>query len=646
MSKIEMDIFFASDNNFVMHLCVAISSILCNSLPDESFNFYILDDNISPANRQKLLNLRKIKQFNIEFIKVDNELFKDCPQSSHCPQITRQTYYRYIIPKIKPELKKVLYLDCDIVAVSSLKELWNTDLGDKYCAAVQGLTDGYAFIQNARRVDVDATFNAGVMLINSEKWLKENIVDLLFENTIKLQEQDRLWLQDQDALNYTFKGNIIWLNPRFNFQQTSVPKCYHPIYSKEEMQYARKNICLIHYNSSNKPWKKHCDFYRDVYMKYLLVSGFYVDYFKFNFSKWVQNIFSIINKYDRKVITFLGLKLKLKKDMFSLFKIADSILSIGFISDYIDKKFSKIPHKHKFNDFGLLKYDYIPKGYDYYGFGNCVNIGDYIQSLAAKQYIDGDYTLIDRDGLNFYDGKPISMIMNGWFYLYEGNDLIPNNIDPLFISYHINNYSMVRKETLNHLKKYEPIGCRDYTTRNFLLINNIKAYFSGCLTTTLSKKYLKKNTERKGIIYCDFELENDKTDRKINNCIQDILNKYNNENIEKVEHTYPLTLNHEERFKKAEELLDKYSRAKLVITTRIHCALPCLALGTPVILIVKNWDKKRYNGLSKLFNIIGYNKNKKFMCRVEKDNNDFVTNPKNYLSVAKNLETTIDYWKR
>ncbi len=41
-----------------------------------------------------------------------------------------------------------------------------------------------------------------------------------------------------------------------------------------------------------------------------------------------------------------------------------------------------------------------------------------------------------------------------------------------------------------------------------------------------------------------------------------------------------------DRMKKAQELLDTYrDKAKLVITRRLHCALPCVAMGIPVILL-------------------------------------------------------------
>ena len=39
------------------------------------------------------------------------------------------------------------------------------------------------------------------------------------------------------------------------------------------------------------------------------------------------------------------------------------------------------------------------------------------------------------------------------------------------------------------------------------------------------------------------------------------------------------------RFTAAYQLIEMYASAKLVITQRIHCALPCVAMGTPVIFI-------------------------------------------------------------
>jgi exopolysaccharide biosynthesis predicted pyruvyltransferase EpsI len=50
----------------------------------------------------------------------------------------------------------------------------------------------------------------------------------------------------------------------------------------------------------------------------------------------------------------------------------------------------------------------------------------------------------------------------------------------------------------------------------------------------------------------------------------------------------------------ANDILNKYKSAKCVITSRLHAALPCLALGTPVLLINTQPDQYRFEGLKEL----------------------------------------------
>ena len=68
------------------------------------------------------------------------------------------------------------------------------------------------------------------------------------------------------------------------------------------------------------------------------------------------------------------------------------------------------------------------------------------------------------------------------------------------------------------------------------------------------------------------------------------------------------------RFTAAYQLMETYASAKLVITQRIHCALPCVAMGTPVIFInspvmpggggTKTKSSSRTVGLTPLFHTV------------------------------------------
>lgn len=306
-----MDIFFASNDNYVQHLSVAIASILVNSLPNEKFNFYILDGNISNKNKDILLSLKNLKDFNMEFIKVDEDMFKMCPITPECYHISNQCYYRYIIPWVKPELKKVLYLDCDIVVKDSLQDLWNVDLKDNYVAAVEDLC--LITNEDANRLETKHYFNSGVMLINNELWKRDNIIETLFKNTEEIHDKIR-WV-DQCVLNYTFKDKVLFVSPKFNVQHSAFGDTKYNMYTKEEIDFAIIFPVIIHYTGCEKPWHKKCchKLWKD-YFKFLKYTPYKKIYYTHKFKKFMKSflvsLFSLRNEKDTKILKCIGIKVK------------------------------------------------------------------------------------------------------------------------------------------------------------------------------------------------------------------------------------------------------------------------------------------------------------------------------------------------
>lgn len=273
--------------------------------------------------------------------------------------------------------------------------------------------------------------------------------------------------------------------------------------------------------------------------------------------------------------------------------------------------------------YGLLKYDENKKFF---------NIGDNIQSLAAKQFLPNVDIFLNREKLSEYKGEKLKLIMNGWFTHNIHNWIPSENINPLFISFHVNNTAapyILNSKGIDYLKAHEPIGCRDQFTVETLQSKGIKAYFSGCLTLTLDS-YKVADNEREDKIYIVDPLYSYPTFDKVTYNLKYFLRSIQKGTIFKLgkqrKHINRLIdssvlekaefINQEppsnrytddEKFKMAEELLHKYAKAKLVITSRIHCALPCLAMGTPVIFINgfdSFVDSCRFEGILDLFNRI------------------------------------------
>ncbi len=240
------DICFSCDNAYCEQLAVAIASIIENSESDEAFNFYILDGGISEYNKSRFLKLKKIKDFNITFIGVDYDEFIDCPMlkdknSAYSNyHVTKPTYFRYKISSFLPELDKVLYMDCDIIALSSLKELYTLNLNDNYVAMTRDIDNE----KESKRLSLSAYFNAGVMLINLKKWRECNIEQELFKFT--KQNEDTLLWQDQDVFNLVFKEKILDLENIWNFQ---IDHTLHSDVLNEEYQ----TIKILHFSGRHKP---------------------------------------------------------------------------------------------------------------------------------------------------------------------------------------------------------------------------------------------------------------------------------------------------------------------------------------------------------------------------------------------------------
>lgn len=273
-----------------------------------------------------------------------------------------------------------------------------------------------------------------------------------------------------------------------------------------------------------------------------------------------------------------------------------------------------------------------------YDYGVSVNIGDYIQSIAAMQYCKGfKVSYIERDSLSKYRGEKVKIIMNAWWRINKNNMIPSKDIFPLYISYHLDNPSMINSEYINYLKKYQPIGCRDTYTTKIIHNAGIESYFSGCLTLTLGKTYKNKHNYNFRIIYITDCKLCEKHIQLIMNYIKNITS-YTNYKIIYISHIYGKSINHKERYEIADKILRKYQSAYLVLTSRLHACLPCIAMNTSVILIKEKLDT-RFSGLIDFTNYIIINKTNTYINVLHKS--ETIYNPNTYKNYTRNLDKRV-----
>ncbi|WP_205475212.1 hypothetical protein [Nocardioides sp. SYSU D00038] len=173
--------------------------------------------------------------------------------------------------------------------------------------------------------------------------------------------------------------------------------------------------------------------------------------------------------------------------------------------------------------------------------------------------------------------------MHSLFGVRRGFPMHPN-LRPIFVSWHCNRRDMLTPEALDYLRTYGPVGCRDHTTVELLRSHDVPAFFSGCLTTTLDAVFpgaptagpdappayvdlRRRDVPEGGITYLhrDDEVPNRPFARNVRDAMA-LLERYRTD----------------------------HSR---VVTSRLHCYLPCRSLGVPVDFRPDDPDDVRFDGL-------------------------------------------------
>ena len=229
------------------------------------------------------------------------------------------------------------------------------------------------------------------------------------------------------------------------------------------------------------------------------------------------------------------------------------------------------------------------------------NIGDDIQCYAAARLLGRVDVVLDREHLDEVEGgEPIAAVMNGWFLHRKWNWPPANCLRPHFVAFHYAEYRMAQYygeyvktdflsgPGLEYLKAWGPIGCRDLNTVELLKKLGVEAYFSGCMTLTLPQ--MPKTRQDKPYV-CFVDVDPRATEA--------LSARAKKEGVEPRVMThlipeYPADTTWESRAQQVEKLLTIYQNASCVVTSRLHCALPCLALGTPVLLVRPDLDNIRF----------------------------------------------------
>ena len=245
-------------------------------------------------------------------------------------------------------------------------------------------------------------------------------------------------------------------------------------------------------------------------------------------------------------------------------------------------------------NYGYLSFGRNPaQSRDQYG-----NLGDWYQSFAVQALFrkmgiaDDQVRPVDRTGITTYRGERTRLVLQGCFLHMKGAPVFPvsDDLDPCFFGFHC--LSLLDRKGLSALPDDLLIGCRDEPTFRRLRKLGKHAFVSGCLSLTLDRRPAAPENGKVFLVDAPREIEN-------------YLPDHLRGRTEYVSQSFRLAREwddretHERLRQKAQQTLAKYrDEASLVVTSRLHAASPCTALGIPVIL-ARNYFDERYAWIDK-----------------------------------------------
>lgn len=251
MIKDDINILISLNSTYIMQATIMLESLFKNNY--SNFNIYLIH---SSLEGEELSIIRRIcEKWDGEFkhnfidIRINVEDLKMAPIKNH---VSIEAYYRLLINDFLPkEVKRILYLDVDILINGSIIEMYNSTFNNEIL--FYGCED--------KKISLDSTFhsrlnipkqykyiNSGVLLINTELMREIVTTDDIY-NYIKMNSENILY-EDQDVINGMFYDKIKYLDSNlYNFIASL------DVY-KNEYKNFEKNAVIIHFAGAliYKPW--------------------------------------------------------------------------------------------------------------------------------------------------------------------------------------------------------------------------------------------------------------------------------------------------------------------------------------------------------------------------------------------------------
>lgn len=239
-----MNILVASNDTYFPQLMVFISTITKHT--NEKINLTVLYSDLREKNRKKAEKFAISKGVSIFFRLADD---KRSANYQLIYNITKETYYRFLVLEIYPNEERAMWMDIDTIILKDIAPFYHMDFEDAYIAGVNG-NHVQNHLHRLGLYENGAYINAGVILFNLKK-IRSN-----FENDFLYKcyedNESKLVLADQDIINIAFAGKIKAMpDRRYNYIIA-----FGQTVDEDSFEFVNEHCAILHYIRHIKPWHK------------------------------------------------------------------------------------------------------------------------------------------------------------------------------------------------------------------------------------------------------------------------------------------------------------------------------------------------------------------------------------------------------
>lgn len=281
---------YVTNDGYCSHAAVSAVSVFENNR-SEDVCVHILAENISEESRRRLERVAEPYPRG-EMDIIDCTDYVQRIQEEYAPQGWKGTCNAYLYvftEEIFPEIDRVLWLDCDMVVLSSLRELWQTNLEGKLTGAVLDVPSFLSMAPDDPFWQSHFYFNGGFLLLNLEEYRRRHM-DVVLQERLH-RDGARFRFPDQTLLNLEFpEEDVVHLDLRYDFPAGISDRSYRwtaglnrpekPTFTVKEYEQARKNVVILHYIGGafpNKPWFTDSKVWGGQYYRYYRSISSYAD---------------------------------------------------------------------------------------------------------------------------------------------------------------------------------------------------------------------------------------------------------------------------------------------------------------------------------------------------------------------------------